>query len=249
MTTFQLPQKKPLYEQVIELIEEQIISGEIQVGNQLPTENDLATKYQVSRTVVREAMKALKEKGWIETHVGRGTFVIENVARGIDSSFDLALRMDPGSSFGYLIEVREILEPDIAALAAMRASDEKIAEMRVAVEMMDIGLETHTYELFLQGDFTFHVKMAEATGNPLILMVLNRVVKLMREQQEYHVYHEPRGGEKSQHHHKLIMEAIEKRNPDEARSRMHEHIQQVRSEVSRTNEQFYSTPILKKTSG
>jgi GntR family transcriptional regulator, transcriptional repressor for pyruvate dehydrogenase complex len=235
MTTTHLLQKKPLYEQVIDLIEAQIISGEIRVGDQLPTENDLAAYYQVSRTVIREAMKALKEKGWIETHVGKGTFVIDNVARGIDSSFDLALRMDSGSSFGYLIEVREILEPEIAALAALRANDEQLAKIRSSVEMMEQGLENKEYKMFLQGDLDFHVSLAEATGNPLVLMILNRVVTLMRAQQEYHVYHEPSGGKKSQQNHQLIMEALEKRDPKASRICMREHIRQVRTDVDKAD--------------
>jgi len=232
MTFSHVLQKKPLYEQIVELIEAQIINGEIRVGDQLPIETEMAAQYQVSRTVIREAMKALKEKGWIETFVGKGTFVIDNVARGIDSSFELALRMDSGSSFKHLIEVRELLEPGIAALAAENASPEELAEIREAVHLMDKGIDLQDYETFLQGDFDFHVKIAQATGNPLIIMVLNRVVLLMRAQQEYHVYHEPSGGKNSQSNHKLILNALEKHDKEEAKLKMRNHILQVRMEVN-----------------
>ena len=82
------------------MVETQIIDGEYRVGDRLPTEFQLASEYKVSRTVIREAMKVLKEKGWIETRPGRGTIVIDNVARGVRSSFDVAMRMDPDCGSG-----------------------------------------------------------------------------------------------------------------------------------------------------
>lgn len=236
MTSFQLPHNRPLYEQLVERIESQIISGELGVGDQLPTEKELVSSYQVSRTVVREAMKALKEKGWVDTLVGKGTFVIDNVSRGIDVSFDLALRKAAGGSFGYLIEVREMIEPEIASLAAMRASDEQIAKVRDCVKMMQESLDKADYETFLKGDLAFHVQIAEATGNPLILMILYPVVKLMRVQQEYHVHHVTMGGQRSQVYHKLIIAALEKHDPVEARKCMQEHIWQVRADVTKVDE-------------
>jgi GntR family transcriptional repressor for pyruvate dehydrogenase complex len=177
-------------------------------------------------------MKALKEKGWVKTFVGKGTFIVDNVTRGIDSSLDVALRMDPGSSFGYLIEVREILEPEIAALAAQRASDEQIARIREVVDKMSQALIKGDLVTFLEGDMDFHVRLAEATGNPLILMILNPVVKLMRDQQEYHVYNVSTGVQKSQNNHQMIMAALEKRNSAAARKRMYQHILQVRTDVN-----------------
>lgn len=76
MTIPRLPRNKPLYEQVCELIETRIIEGDLRVGEKLPTENEMAEMYQVSRTVIREAIKALTEKGRIETRVAKGTFVV-----------------------------------------------------------------------------------------------------------------------------------------------------------------------------
>ncbi len=237
MTTSHLPQNKPLYEQVVQLVESDIINGVYGVGDQLPTESEMAAKYQVSRTVVREAMKALKEKGWVQTFVGKGTFVIDDVARGIDSSLDLTLRKDSGRSFEYLIELREILEPEIAALTALHASDEQLARIRKSVDAMDQALAILDYESFLEGDLAFHVGIAEATGNPLILMFLRPVLKLMRAQQEYHLINVSTGGQKSQKNHQSIMAALEKHDVAAASKRMHEHILQVRTDVNTVYEE------------
>src|SRR6185369_15452748 len=107
MTSVQFPQNKPLSEQVCALIENEIINGTFAVGDKLPTEHELAEMYRVSRTVIREATKILKEKGRLASFVGKGTFVIDETERGIETSLNAMIRMNPETSFSYLIEVRE----------------------------------------------------------------------------------------------------------------------------------------------
>jgi GntR family transcriptional repressor for pyruvate dehydrogenase complex len=107
-----------------------------------------------------------------------------------------------------------------------------MASLRSEVDRMEQAVVDKDFGSFLQGDLNFHVKMAEATGNPLIIMIINRVVTLMRAQQEYHVYLEPSGGRKSQQHHQLIMAALEKRDPELSHQRMKDHICQVRIDVN-----------------
>lgn len=216
------------------MIEAQIIAGDYRVGDRLPTENNLAAAFRVSRTVIREAMKVLKEKGWIEARPGRGTLVIDNVARGVRSSFDVAVRMDPDSSSSHLIEIRQMIEPEIAALAAVRASDAQISLMRRAIEEMDQAVLENPMAIdrYLDADFNFHLLMAEATGNPLIPMITNPVVKLMREQQAV-VSKATGGAARSQANHHLILQAIEQRDPTMARTHMLAHILQVREDIQK----------------
>lgn len=236
MTTTQFPQSKPLYEQVVELIEARIISGEYRLGDQLPTEFEMAAQYRVSRTVIREAMKTLKERGWVDTRVGKGTFLVDNVSRGVGASFDVIVRMNPDQGFEHLIEVRELIEPGIAALAAVRASDQQIQAMRAAVEKMENAIEqASAIDDFLTGDYTFHTLLAQSTGNPLVPSILEPVVTLMRDQQKYHLYRVKGGSVKSQSNHRLIMEAIENRDPEAARQHMLDHIRQVRADVQASN--------------
>lgn len=231
MTNDQLLSKS-LYLQLAELIENKIISGVYRLGDQLPTEFEMAAQYGVSRTVVREAMKALKEKGWVETYVGRGTFIVDNSSRGVGTSFDVIVRRNPAQGFENLIEVREIIEPEIAAMAALRASSEQIEAMRAAVEQMERGLSpTGSMDDFLLGDVLFHKLIAESCGNPLILSIINPVVAMMREQQEFHLYRVKGGSSRSQINHRLILQAIQKRDPKAAHKHMLEHIRQVRQDV------------------
>lgn len=232
MKTEKFPQAIPLYQQVLELIESRITKGDFQVGDKLPIEKELASIYHVSRTVIREAMKVLKEKGWVETRVAKGTFVVSTLPSGVDSSFDFLVRRNPEGGFNHLIEVRLILEPEIAALAAVRANDDQINRMQNAILLMDEAIaNSNDVNQFLKGDFDFHMVMAESAGNPFIRMIMSPVVNLMRDSQRYHLSHVVGGNQSSQHNHKLEMEAIKDHDPILARKYMYEHIVQVRDDV------------------
>ena len=234
----QFPHNEPLYKQVYQLIETQIIDGEFGIGDKLPTENELTEVYKVSRTVIREAIKALKEKGWVETRVAKGTFVVHNVAKSVESSFDVTVRLKPEEKFSNLIQVSLILEPEIAALSAISASSADIALMRQAVDQMEKALaENNSIDAFLEGDFAFHMAMAESTGNNLIRLIIAPVVNLMRDIQRYHLSYVEGGNQRSQHNHKRVMDAIERHDPDAARLSMYAHIIQVRDDIQNSNAQ------------
>lgn len=236
MDITKLPQNTPLYEQVAKLIENQIINGELEVGDKLPTEKELTEMYQVSRTVIREAITALKQKGWVETWVAKGTFVVQNMQKGVESSIDSSLRMSPKDRISNLIQVRLILEPEIAALAAEKASQEQINQMKWAVQKMQKALEAGGETgIFLDGDFIFHMALADSAGNDILRLLIDPVVKLMRETQRYHLEHVEGGSNKSQSYHKEILLAVENHDPDTARDTMRAHIIQVRDDVMRSD--------------
>lgn len=142
-----------LYEQIVQQIEETILKGDLKAGDQLPAERDLAEQFGVSRTAVREAVKALREKGLVEAYTGRGTFVTNGTSNAIRQSLDLMVRIGQPEGAAYLAEVREILEPEIAALAAARAEDQHLGIMREAIKVMDDSL--HDAERFIEADLDF----------------------------------------------------------------------------------------------
>ena len=110
-----------VYEQIAKQIEQRILSGELHEGDRLPTERELAIQFQASRTAVREAMKTLAQKGLVNMRPGRGTVVIDGTSQAMRHSLGLMMRVGQLSNNVELVEVREILEPEIAALAAARA--------------------------------------------------------------------------------------------------------------------------------
>jgi GntR family transcriptional repressor for pyruvate dehydrogenase complex len=224
---YKVIQTARLYEQIVLQIEELMQKGVLKAGDQLPAERELAQQFGVSRTAVREAVKALREKGLVEAYAGRGTFVTDGTSHAMKLSLDRMLRLGQSEDSSFLVEVREILEPEIAALAAERSEAQHLTAMREALAVMD-GARSDP-DAFIEGDLDFHLALAEAAGNPLILSLIDSIVGLLREQRTK-IFSVDGGPERGQYHHKRILEAIEHRDPQGARDVMRAHLRQVRED-------------------
>jgi GntR family transcriptional regulator, transcriptional repressor for pyruvate dehydrogenase complex len=221
---YKLVRTSRLYEQIVQQIEESIVKGDLKPGDQLPAERDLAQRFGVSRTAVREAVKALREKGLVEAYSGRGTFITDGTTQAVRQSLDLMVKIGQSEGTNHLAEVRAILEPEIAALAATRIQEPELATMREAVSIMDrAGPDPEAY---IEADLDFHLALAEAAANPLILSLLDSIVGLLREQR-LRIFRVPGGPERGQFHHKRILEAVERHDAEKARQAMRAHLQQV----------------------
>jgi GntR family transcriptional repressor for pyruvate dehydrogenase complex len=218
-----------LYEQIVQQVEDSILKGQLKPGDQLPAERDLAQRFGVSRTAVREAVKTLREKGLVEAYSGRGTFVTNGTSQAIRQSLDLMIRINRQDGSANLAELRFVLEPEIAGLAAPRIEEQLLSTMREAVAVMDRNL--HDPDAYVEADLDFHLALAEAVGNPLILSLLDSIVGLLREQRT-RIFEVEGGPERGQFHHKRILTAIERRDPESAREAMRAHLQQVLSDSS-----------------
>jgi len=216
-----------LYEQIVQQIEESILKGALKAGDQLPAERELAQRFGVSRTAVREAVKALREKGLVEAYSGRGTFITDGTSQAIRQSLGLMVRIGQPNGSIHLAEVRAILEPEIAALAATRIQEQQLALMREAVAVMD--QQHDDPDAFIEADLDFHLALAEAAENPLILSLLDSIVGLLREQR-MRIFQVEGGPNRGQYHHKRILEAVEQRSPEKAREAMRAHLLQVRED-------------------
>ncbi len=216
-----------LYEQIVRQVEESIHKGILKAGEQLPPERELAQQFRVSRTAVREAVKALTEKGLVEAYPGRGTFITESTPYSMRQSLDRMMKMGQPEGSAYLAEVREILEPEIASLAATRVDAEDLASMREQIAIMDNARKDP--DAFIEADLDFHLALAEAAANPLILSLIDSIVGLLREQR-MGIFHVEGGPERGQYHHKRIMEAVEHRDRLGARDAMKAHLRQVRED-------------------
>lgn len=227
---YKVVQSSRLYQQIVRQIEDSILNGDLKAGEQLPAERELAQQFGVSRTAVREALKTLSEKGLVEAYPGRGTFVTNETSRSMRNSLGRIIRTGSSEGAVQLVEVREILEPGIAALAAQRADEDGRTAMREAITVMDAALDA---EGFIEGDLDFHLALAEAAGNPLILTLIDSIVGLLREQRMRTYYIED-GPKRGQYHHKRILEAIERSDPQGARDAMCAHLRQVREDSKKT---------------
>jgi GntR family transcriptional regulator, transcriptional repressor for pyruvate dehydrogenase complex len=135
---------------------------------------------------------------------------------------------DEGST--HLAELRSILEPDIAALAASRGEEQHFAAMREAVVKMDTARDDA--DSFIEADLDFHLSLAEAAGNPLILSLIDSIVGLLREQRTG-IFFVDGGPERGQQHHKRILDAVASGNASAAREAMRSHLEQVRNDSAR----------------
>ena len=160
-----------LTQQVVAHLSNLIGTGALTVGAKLPPESEIVRQQGVSRTVVREAISQLQAAGLVTTRHGIGTFVLDSVARqdfGIRAGAVTTLR-----DVLAMLELRISLETEAGALAAIRHTDEHLAEMRTALdsfrERLRNGGETIT------PDFQFHIGIAKATGNHYFSDILNHL--------------------------------------------------------------------------
>jgi GntR family transcriptional repressor for pyruvate dehydrogenase complex len=221
-----------LYEKIAEQIKQRILSGELQNGDRLPSERELSDQFDVSRTAIREAIQALVQEGLVEVRHGRGAFVVDSTSDAVKQSLGLMIKIGQADSSAVVVEVRELLEPGIAALAATRATQDHLAALRGAVERMDASFDD--IDAFIVADDEFHLTLAEATRNPLILTLIDPIVELLHEQRK-RVALVSGGPEQGQYHHKQILKAVANGEPEEARDAMRAHLRQVRGGIEATS--------------
>jgi DNA-binding FadR family transcriptional regulator len=159
-------------ESVFDWLSEQIRSGALKPGDQLPTEFDLMRTQEVSRAVAREAVQRLRMSGLIETRQGLGSYVLE--AGGAAPTVGLS----PAASRTRrdvlaILELRICIETESAGLAAQRASRQDLEAIKAALDELEAqaeaGIDAAPY------DFQFHIQIARATGNPFFVDVLSQL--------------------------------------------------------------------------
>lgn len=208
------------------------MQGELRVGDQLPSERELSEMFGVSRTAVRDAVNVLREKGLVEVLPGKGTFIANVADRSsevVRDSLGLMMGSRLNQGIADLIQVRSILEPEIAAMAAARASQEDLVTLQSASDTMENGL--HDHDAFIEADLGFHLALAKATQNPLIPILIDPIIDLLRD----HLWRMSiieGGSERGQYHHKLILAAVLKRDPAAARKAMTAHMKQILEDSS-----------------
>lgn len=161
-----------MHGRVVEWIGLRIVSGEFDPGSQLPNEADLSARLRVSRGGVREAVKALAAKGMVEPRPRLGTRVLDRAEWNLMDRdvIDWHGRAADHAFLRDLLELRMMVEPGAAHLAAERASDEQIATLRTAYD----GMAEHAESLpadeeeFVAADLSFHLTILRASGNQLI---------------------------------------------------------------------------------
>jgi GntR family transcriptional repressor for pyruvate dehydrogenase complex len=238
-----LIKKTLLCEQIADLICSSIITGEYCIGDQLPTESALAKEFGVSRTVIREAMKSLKEKGMVETKAAKGTFVTCDLKKGIGDSLEMLIRKIPEESFWNTIEIRKSFEPEIAAIAAEKAIPEDIKKLENCLQEMQKCLADKPYSeenlyTFSKLDLLFHSQLIESTQNSLLILLMKSLLDQIQNQQLTHILMNPQASQIFLREHIQIFEAVKEKDITKARESMKKHISNVEGDFRSLEEKI-----------
>jgi GntR family transcriptional repressor for pyruvate dehydrogenase complex len=218
-----------IYEEIVRQIKTMITEGRLKSGDQLPPERDLAEKFLVSRTSVREALRALESVGLIDIRPGEGTFVREVSVDSLVEPLALIL-LSQREMIGELFEARRLLEPTIAGLAASRATPEEMGEMeRLLDEQAHAIASGHTG---LAQDAAFHAAIATAAHNRAITRVVHAVMDLLAQSREEAIS-TPGRPTRSHEDHRRILDAIRARDSAAAGRAMLDHLVAVEALVLR----------------
>jgi GntR family transcriptional repressor for pyruvate dehydrogenase complex len=161
---------------------ENMITERFPLGARLPTEDELAEQFRVSRIVIREAMKMLEDRGAVEVRAGRGTIVVPAKSDRVKASLYRLIRSSGTpvlQEMLQLLEFRGVLEESAAALAAVRATEADLAEIEVALKSMREGTEA---EAVCAADLQFHISIARASGNRFFEIVLEPLTEVFLKQ-------------------------------------------------------------------
>ena len=167
---------KRVYVQIAEQITDLIKRGEFPPGAQLPPERELAQRLQVSRASLREALSALQMMGLVETRSGQGTFVCAKDLASV-LRFDASWLYEDEESPFAILQARKMIEPPIAALAAVQCSGVALGRVKEIQDLVDA--ERGHRHIFSDGDRRFHLAIAEATENPVLIRVMSVIYELM----------------------------------------------------------------------
>ena len=215
-----------LYESIVKQIQQLIAKGELKPGQKLPPERSLAEELNVSRTSIREALRALEMMGYLESKVGvgGGTYVKEISLENVISPFSKML-LQNDDFIVELLEVRLFLELEVARLAALRRGDEDLENMRHAIARMEQEIEDGNTGL--EGDNQFHSALAIAANNRVLQQFVFMCGDLLEVEREAHLSEDSGESLKALNQHKELLQAIEQQDEQQAQQIMSSHIHNV----------------------
>jgi GntR family transcriptional repressor for pyruvate dehydrogenase complex len=219
---FEAVRRDKVYEGVAKQIE-RLILKKLQPGDKLPSERELAEMLRVSRSSIRDAIRSLELMGMVEPRQGAGTIVRELSSESMINPIANALKRKE-ELIGELLDFRMMLEPQLAARAATRVSDDEVSEMEEILDRQEKRLRSN--ESTVGEDSEFHYAIAMASGNSVVLKVLDTLMDLLRDSRERSLQLEGRQ-QKSLAGHRRILAAIKRRDSDGAKAAMRRHIEDV----------------------
>lgn len=219
--------KTRIYEEVVSQIHELIRQGRFKARDQLPSERELAETFKVSRTSVREALRALETQGLIVSRTGTGNFVADLPIESLVAPL-AKLLIEEKDALADVFELRKLIEPLIASLAAERATTSDIERMKRLLAKQ--GEQVQRGATGVEADTEFHFAIGQATHNHAIEKLVSGLMEVLSHSREESLQTSGRR-QASIDSHLAIVNAIEEHNQAKALGAMRRHIEQVEENV------------------
>ena len=218
-------EKKKLYEEIAEIITEEIREGTYKQGDKLPSIQALAKAYGVGQASIREALNALRVVGLVEIKHGEGTFIKSIEAQSYTPEMALYNKEDIKD----LLEVRKVLEVGSVRAAAQNRNAAQLKKINEALLQMELAMKNK--EIGDDSDLMFHLAIADASNNKLLKHMLtevsDKIKTIMKETRQIWLFNEAKSIEKLFNEHTEIYEAIELQNIKLAEEKMIKHLEEV----------------------
>ncbi len=208
-----------LHEDIVNQFRELITKKALVAGQRLPSERDLANQFNVSRSSVREAIRSMELQGLVRIKPGSGTFVSDQNA-SISDLVSSALKAK-SKQISDIFEIRRLLEPAIAGLAASRASETDIEDMRRILQKQKIQVANG--ETGVESDTEFHFALAQSTHNTALVNMVSAISDILSTSRDISLQ-APGRPQRSLHSHSQIVDMIEDGNADRAIQAMNHHL-------------------------
>lgn len=226
-----MAKKEKISQKIVRDVLAMIEEGRFPPGSKLPTETELAAHFGVSRLPVREALSVLQAMGVVSSQQGGGSYVEDAIPSSLLQHFQI--QYADAESIRHLFEMRKILEPEAAALAAARRTPEQLASIREALKRMedDLNTEGGTAQ---EADFEFHRSIIAATNNPILIRMMESFSSLYRKSLEITLKQNIGLKRKKQvvyNEHENILLAIEAGEPELAKVQSAIHVRNVEKKL------------------
>lgn len=223
--------KKKVSDQIIEQLKEKIKNQEFPLDSKLPSENELARMFGVSRAPIREAISVLVASGLVKSVQGGGNFVQEVPLVGLLDS--VTFEMATEEEVFNLLELRTVIETEAAGFAARRRTDEELELIRISLEQFAQTIDDEQ-AIGDVSDYNFHQSIVRASHNSFLIQTLENVADLYQKTMNYSLKQNlglKRKRESVYHEHLAIFEAIKNRNEEVAANSMKKHLINARKKL------------------
>ncbi|CAM5558930.1 FadR/GntR family transcriptional regulator [Streptomyces fumanus] len=218
------PPKGTVTQHAIDRITAMIAQGLLEPGQKLPTERDLAAQLGISRSSMREAVRALTVLGVLEARHGSGIYVTRLEAGDLLETFGVVADLSRGPRLVELLEVRRVLESTATALAAARITPQALAGVERHLSAMEA---TDDLEEILAHDLAFHREIVAAAGNTAMAAILDGLSSRTFRARVWRGYQEQGAVERTRREHAAIHRALAARDPEAARAAAAAHVGEV----------------------